>query len=166
MTSERLYGLLKFLDSLDQQLNLQGLLQNVRDTLNQLVGSPAQPHLQNNLANALNSFTTATARMAEAISPSQLAAIQEMGGGEFFASDIASTINESIQTHAMTPSVARDFVVDLAARRAEFLTTIRNAYQSLQKLGVKEASLPPGAADIAFRIPREMFDNELRAFAK
>lgn len=166
MTAEQLYGLLQFIDSLDNRLNLQGLLQSVRDTLNQLVGSPAQPHLQNNLATALNSFTTATAQMARAVSPSHLAAIQEMGGGEFFAFDIASKINESIQTHAMTPAVARDFVTDLTARRAEFLATIRNVYQSLQKLGIKEATLAPGAADVAFHIPREIFDNELGAFAK
>jgi hypothetical protein len=66
----------------------------------------------------------------------------------------------------MTPSVAKDFVQELASKRAAFLATVRSARQSLEKLGIKESGLQPGSADVAFLIPREIFDNRLGAFAK
>jgi|SRR5690348_9095489 len=166
MTPQQLYGLLSHVDSLDQHLSVQAALQSIRDALNNLVSSPAQPNYQTSLASALDAFTAASIKMADSISPFQFAAIQEMGGGEYFAPDIAQKIKDSVQQNAMTPSVARDFVSNLTTRRAEFLATVRSAHQSLEKLGIKAISLQPGAADVAFIIPREMFDNELRSFAK
>lgn len=71
-----------------------------------------------------------------------------------------------VQKNAMTPSVARDFVQDIAKRRTEFLNTIHKAIQSLGHLGVEESTLEGGEADVAFLIPREMYDNKLGAFAK
>jgi hypothetical protein len=166
MTSQRLYGTLDLLDSLDRNLGLQSSLEAIRDALNNLVNQPAQPSYQTNLANALSSFTAAVGKMAASIGPSQAAAIQEMGGAEFFDPAMAHKVTTSIQTNAMTPSVARDFVQDLAVRRSTFLATVRNARQSLEKLRVADSGLKPGEADVAFLIPWEIFDSELRLFAK
>lgn len=89
-----------------------------------------------------------------------------MGGGEFFDPLIADKVTNSIQTNAMTPSVARDFVQDLANKRAAFLSTVRGAKQNLEKLGIRESGLTPGSADLAFLIPRDIFQNHLGEFAK
>jgi len=59
------------------------------------------------------------------LSASERAAIAEIGGGEFFDPDLAEKVKASIAANAMTPSVARDFVLDVATRRAEFLRTIK-----------------------------------------
>jgi hypothetical protein len=166
MTSQRLYGILKLVDSLDQKLGLQTHLEAIRDALSQLVNSPAQPNLQSALASALSAFGGAVVKMAESLNPSQVAAIAEMGGTEFFDPGLAEKVITSIQTNAMTPSVARGFVQDVATRRAAFLATVRSARQALEELGITESDLKPGAADVAFLIPREIFDNELGPFAK
>jgi hypothetical protein len=89
-----------------------------------------------------------------------------MGGGEFFDPSIAEKIRTSVQTNAMTPSVARDFVQNLATQRAEFLSTVRSAADNLAKLKITASVLEPGSADLAFLIPRDIFDNELALFAK
>jgi hypothetical protein len=166
MTSQRLYGIIKYLDSLDQKLALQTTLETIKDTLGNLVSSPGQPQYQNTLATALSSFRTAVAGMAGSISPSQAAIIKDIGGAEFFDPELADKVMNSIQTNAMTPSVARDFVQDIATRRATFLTNVRSARQSLEKLGITEADLKPGTADVSFLIPRKIFDNELALFAR
>lgn len=166
MTSEKLYALLKHLDALDSKTNLQTALEGVRDNLNSLVSAPAQPHHQQNLASALTTLNTASEALRGAITPSQAAAIKQMGGDDFFEPSIAGTVRGWVQANAMTPSVARDAVRDFAARRDGFLDTIRNTYQNLEKLGVKESGLAPGGADVAFLIPRPIFDNELGSFAK
>jgi len=165
MTAQKLYEILKFLDALDRNLELQTKLENVRNTLNAVASQPAQPANQSALAGALSGFEQAAAQLAT-ITPSQYAVVEGMGGGEFFDPSIAAKVTTSIQTNAMTPSVAREFVQQLAARRAEFLSTVRSAKENLEKLKISASALKLGSADLAFLIPREIFDNELVQFAK
>ena len=166
MTSQKLYGILKFLDELDRKLDLQTKLEAVTNALSNLVSQPAQPQHQSALATALAAFEQAAAQLREKITPSQYALVNAMGGEEFFDPSIAEKIKASVQMNAMTPSVARDFVQDLVTRRADFLATIRSVRQNLEKLKITASALEPGSADIAFLIPRDIFDNELGRFAK
>ncbi len=166
MTTQRLFGILKLIDSLDRDLRLQLSLEQIRDALNNIVSAPAQPQHQSALASALTSFTDAAAKMARSISPSDASAIEQMGGAEFFDPAIAEKVTSSIQTNAMTPSVARDFVQRVVTGRATFLGTVKAALQSLEKLGITDSAVKPGTAEVAFLIPRDLFDNELHAFAK
>jgi len=161
MTSEKLYGILKFLDTLDSKLGLQSSLEAIDAALTNLASAPSQPQHQNSLAAALTSFESAVSQMKKAISPSQLAAIKAMDGEEFFDPTLFEKVKNSVQMNAMTPAVARDFVQDLATRRANFLTTVRDASRTLGALNVQESALQAGSADIAFLIPRDIFENQL-----
>jgi hypothetical protein len=165
-TAEQLYGTLKFIDSLDAKLGLQKTLESIGEALTNLVGSPANPTYQSTLASALASFETAASKLAESITPSQFAAVKEMGGDAFFDPLIAEKVKSSVQLNAMTPSVAKDFVQDLASKRSTFLTTVRGARQNLEKLGIRESGIKADSADIAFLIPRTIFDNRLGPLAK
>jgi len=166
MTSQRLYSILKLIDSLDRELSLQSTLDQIKETLGNLVSSPAQPTYQATLAAAIASFTEAVKKMAESITPSQAEAVHEIGGAEFFDPSMAGKITDSIQSNAMTPSVPRDLVQDFATRRATFLTTVRSARQALEKLQITDSGTVVGPADVAFLIPREIFENQLGLFAK
>jgi hypothetical protein len=165
MTSETLYGILQFLDTLDNKLKLQTSLEAIASSLDNLVSAPAQPQYQSDLASGLTSFESAASRMAASMSPSQLAAVEAMGGEEFFDPSLFDKVKNSVQMNAMTPAVARDFVKDLAKRRATFLATVRSVRKGLESLGVQESGLQPGSADMAFLIPRGMFENQLGPFA-
>jgi hypothetical protein len=166
MTSEKLYGILKFIDGLDRKLELQKSLEQVGEALTSLTSQPANPQHQSSLVAALAKLQASVATMSISITPSQFSAIKAMGGEEFFDPGIFDKIKSSVQLNAMTPSVARDFVVELASRRSSFLSTIRSAKQALEGLNVKEAELGAGKADVAFLIPRDIFENKLGPFAK
>jgi hypothetical protein len=166
MTSERLYNILKLADSLDQNLGVQSKLEAVVNALQNVASQPSQPQYQTTLSSALKSFLEAVTQMPPAIDPSQAAAIREMGGEDFFEPSLGEKVDKEIQIRAMTPAVARDFVQDLASRRAAFLETVRNAKRSLEKLRIKESTLEPGTADVAFLIPRDLFNNQLGSFAR
>jgi hypothetical protein len=166
MTSQKLYEILKFIDALDKKLQLQTRLEAVKSSLANLVSQPAQPQYQSALATALAAFEQSAAQLRASITPSQAAVIETMGGAEFFDPSIAEKVKTSVQMNAMTPSVARDFVQELAGRRAEFLSTVRLAEENLEKLKITASTLKPGSADLAFLIPRAIFDNELARFAK
>ncbi len=166
MTAPKLYATLKFLESLDSKLRLQTSLETIKDSLVALVNAPAQPPQQTALANAKATFESAAAKLKDSITPTQASMIAEMGGAEFFDAAIADKVKASIESNAMTPSVARDFVQDLVNKRSAFLTVVKSTAQGLGRLNVRESGLAPGAADLAFLIPRDLFENHLEAFAK
>lgn len=166
MTSQKLYEILKSLDELDKKLGLQAKLEAVSTALTNLVSQPAQPQFQSALASALTALDQAAERLAESIAPSQDTVIDAMGGGEFFDPAIAEKVKASVQMNAMTPSVASEYVQQLTKLRGEFLSTVRNARLSLEKLGITGTKLEPGSADLAFLIPRTIFGNELGQFSK
>jgi len=166
MTSQKLYATLKFLEALDSKHGLQKSLEAIVQALTNLVSSPAQPQYQSTLASALSSFETAASKLGESITPSQYSAIKDMGGEEFFDPLIADKVKVSVQTNAMTPSVAKDFVQQLSSKRSTFLSTVREARQNLETLGIREAEMEADSADIAFLIPRDIFDNQLGSLAK
>jgi hypothetical protein len=166
MTAQKLYGTLKFIDELDTKLRLQTFLEAIRDSLSNLASAPTQPQHQNALADAISQFTTAAAKLGASITPSQAGVIAELGGAEFFDPSIAEKVKASISANPMTPSVVRDFVQDIATRRAAFLANVKSTLQGLQKLNVSEPVLQPGSSDLAFLIPRDLFQNQLGEFAK
>jgi hypothetical protein len=166
MTVESFYETLKSAVEIDVRLRLQASLEAIRDTLNNLVTSPAHPEQQSNLASALKNFTTAAEELGKTLTPSQIASLADAGGAEYFDPSIADKVKTSVSTNAMTPSVARDYVQDLANRRARYLTTVEQTLSGLDKLGVSGQELAPGDSDMAFIVPPDLFDNQVASFAK
>lgn len=166
MTIEKFYEALLFASNLDKNLDLQRSLEAIRDNLNNLVATPASPQHQASLATAMESFSRAALSMREKCTPAALASIAEMGGAEFFEPKIAERVRAWIAENAMTPSVARDFVADLATRRAKFLGVVRSTIDGLQGLGVRTEGVRSGVADASFMIPRSLFQNQIGPLAK
>jgi hypothetical protein len=165
MTSEKLYGILQFLDRLDTDLQIQRNLEEVSTNLSDLADSPAVTQYQTQLADAVKALETAAPKLQAGVLPSQVETIKAMGGDDFFDVAMIDKVKEAVQKNAMTIAVARDQVKELVTNRAAFLKTVRSAKQSLEKLNVRDVVLKAGSADLAFLIPREIFKNELGAFA-
>jgi hypothetical protein len=166
MTAQKLLGVLKLIEACESKFGLQRNLDAINGALGNLASSPAQPQIQSTLATALAAFSAGCDNLRTSLSPSEAAAIGEIGGAEFFDPAMAEKVATSVEKNAMTPTVARDFVQDFVTRRSAFLATVRGAVQSLEKLGVKESALKAGSADVVFLIPRDIFQNDLGAFSK
>lgn len=167
MTIEKLYEILTKLVSVDTKLKLQTSLEQIRDSLANLAGQPAATQHQANLGTALAAFTTGAKRLEENITPSEWAAIEELDATEFYDPSIADKVRTSVERNAMTPAVARDYVQDIATRRATFIQTVKETIQGLKNLGVPQAekkAAPP--AEAAFSVPRTIFHEQLGAFAR
>ena len=121
MTAQKLLELLKFLDELDKKLRLQPNLETVKQSLDNLVGSPASPPHQAALASALENLSNSAMALGELLTPSRAAATKEIGSKEFIDPGVADRVKDSVQNNAMTPSVAKDFVERLVNARAAFL---------------------------------------------
>src|SRR6266700_3208185 len=131
MTTGKLYALLSLLEAVEKKLKLQGTLESIREALNNLTSSPATPQFQSALASALAALEAAAPKLLDAITPSQAADIKAMGGAEFFDPGISEKVKNAVQTNAMTPAVARDYVQKLTAKRAGFLETVQSAIRNL-----------------------------------
>jgi len=104
--------------------------------------------------------------MRGSLTPALSTSISEIGGEEFFDPTLAINVQASISANAMTPSVARDFVQDVVTRRTAFIATVKQTLSGLKELGVTNSNLQPGSADLAFLIPRDLFENQVGALAK
>ena len=164
MNVDTFYDTLEFLDELDTDLTLQRSLDAIAANLTNLVNSPAQPATQSALSNSLIAFSTGVDQLAQLMSPSRMTDVIELQGADFFDPSLADLIRTSVSSNALTPSVTRDFVVDLATRRTAYLRTVRQTLEGLTKLGVTGNVVRPGSADLAFSIPKEIFSGTLSDF--
>jgi hypothetical protein len=166
MTTGKLYAILTFLEKLEQELEIQSTLNSIATSLTNLTNSPAQPQYQSALGNELGALEGSAPQLREKITPSLAAEIKALGGEEFFDFSIAEKVKNQVQINAMTPAVARDYVKKLTSERAGFLQTVRNTILNLENLNLDQSLLKPGAADLAFLIPRDIFDNQIGPLAK
>src|ERR1035437_8909182 len=167
MTSQKLFEALQLMVDLDAKLKLQTSLDQIKDNLASLAGQPGQTQFQTALTSALLAFTNGAHQFQNEITPSQFGTIAGLGGAEFFDPSIADKIEDKIEHNAMTPTVARDFVLDIAKRRTAFLQTVNTTLDGLKQLlptKEPEAEFAPGEA--AFIIPRDLFHNLLGDFVK
>lgn len=168
MTADKLIEILSKMVRLDQELQIQSSLSQIRDALTNLTSSPGAAQQQNILATAMATFSNGAHQLRDQINPSECAAIDELGGSEFFDPGIADKVRDSVERNAMTPSVARDFVQDVASRRETFMERVRSSLDGLKMLlsGSASSRKTIGPGEAAFVIPREIFKNELGSFAK
>jgi hypothetical protein len=166
MTADKLLQTLKEIVNLDSSLNLQPTVEQIRDALVTLTGSPASAPHQTQLGNALQALQNASDSLRSTLTPSQIDAIASLGGDEFFAPGIAQQVKGVISANAMTPSVAKDFVQSLATRRSEFLKTVQSTLAGLEGLLAHRNERPRLPADISFLVPRQLFGNRLDEFTK
>jgi predicted transcriptional regulator len=166
MNAQKLFELISFFEDLDKSLGVQANLEQVKEALTNLTNSPANPPFQATLASTLQNFESVASKLRSRISPAQMSAITEMGGEDFFDPNIGEKVRDVIQRSAMTPSVARDFVQNLANKRATFLGILSSTRTSLRQLNVGAPQKKLDSSDISFLIPRSIFQNRLEVFAK
>jgi len=70
-------------------------------------------------------------------------------------------IKQSISNNPMTPAVVHKHIQQLLKDRDQYLELLRSSNRDLEGLGIGAETLAPGTAEIGFRIPRELFDDNL-----
>lgn len=166
MNVERFRAMLDLMTDLNRTLKIQTSVDQIRDSLANITGSPAQPSFQTALATALESLTEASEKLGKQVTPEQFALINELGGSSYFDPNLAKNLKAEIAANAMTPSIPRDSVQTYSTKRAEYVKTIENTLAGLRDLGIEGEELQAGTADVSFAIPYEIFDSELGRFAK
>jgi hypothetical protein len=71
-----------------------------------------------------------------------------------------------MQSNAMTPNVVFNQANQLASQRVAYLEQVARTGTGLDALNIKIRTLQPGEAEIAFLLPRELFNNRLDGLVK
>lgn len=165
MNTERLLQLADLLVQANTAHNIQGVLDDLRNQLDQLAANPGQPAYHTSVFNALNALTDNVRAFEEKLTPADLEAIGEMSALPYFSSSLPLGIQSLMASAGVVPGVVRDRVVQLQAERVEFLSRLEELRRSLRALGVAGLPQPPGV-EAGFHIPRALFNNTLDGLGK
>jgi hypothetical protein len=161
MDASRLRETLDLLLHREAEVNMQGRLTDLVNSLSQLVSNPQQPQFQTSVSAALDQLRSANAAMRVGFEPSQVETLEQIGARPFFLDDLPEEIATLVQLNPMSPAVVHQRVNQIVADRQAYLTTISELRDRLQLVGVFASKLQPGDAEVGFRIPRELFDDNL-----
>jgi hypothetical protein len=129
--------------------------------LTNLASNPAEPSYQLELRNAVDALKATLEQTDLERDPSYISYGSLIGADRFFSTSLLGQIVQAIGENGITPAVARDRVHAIYNDRQSFVHRLVMLVDALSGLGIGPDNLPAGESQIGFRVPREMFDNEL-----
>jgi uncharacterized protein YdhG (YjbR/CyaY superfamily) len=164
MDTNRLASIVERMIEEDVELKIQSKIQSLLDALNGLAANPQDPGTQLGTKNAQDALENAVAKLGFEADPTYASYVRALSGEKFFSSDLTSEVVDIIAANAMTPAVARDSINTLVAERREYVGHLSSFSNAAIGLGIDSEDLEEGQSQIGFRIPREIFSNELKGW--
>lgn len=161
MNTARLKGLIEELLRAEEELKVQQLLTKLANALVNLAGNPQDSNMQVEVSNRLHGLGNVIDKLRGKWEPAQLEDLRSIGALTFFGDELFRDLQKSIAENYMTPAVAQKQAQQLLKDRSQYLELIKSTDNDLNALGIGSDPLDEGTAEIGFRIPRELFDNEL-----
>ncbi len=164
MDTGRLVAIVDRLIAEDDQLGIQAQLQGVLNSLVNLTANPADPGTQLNAKNAFDTLKAAVSRVSYENDPTFGTYVHALNGTKFFSLSLVTEISQAMANNSMTPAGARDLVQKLFSERQAFLEFLRTFKTAAHGLNLSADEIKEGESQIGFRIPREIFRNELKGW--
>ena len=135
--------------------------------LNGLTGDPGDEGLQQNVQSAKQElFGSLESLREKRWTAGFRQAVIDLGGGIIVSEDIASKIDISFRTEAMTPVIVRELVDNLRSDIDQFVTKMRALRDAFEALQIGEKELGPAEVELGVLVPRHHVENHLDKFAK
>jgi prefoldin subunit 5 len=160
MDAARLLSTAQALVADESRLDIANKIQTVINSLSNMSSQPGQPAYQIQLREALSTLLNITDFKMTA-NPVFASYAAEIDAEEFFGPAMIENIARIIDENAMTPAAAQQQIQELASRRAQYVQGLYQLVNSLTQVHIKPEKLEPGESQIGFRIPRDIFGNEL-----
>lgn len=156
----RLRKVVKLLVQENEELGIEAKLNSLVSSLNNLVSSPGEPAYQQAVSSEVRELSLALARTQYENDPTFRPYVDEIAGNVFFSKDLTSALAKVIQENPTTPAVAQAEINQISSNRSALVARLRQMNTTMNELGLGEEELDPGTAQIGFRIPRGIFDNQ------
>jgi hypothetical protein len=149
MDASELKTLLRRLSADGASFKIPEKLTALVEAFQNLMGSPTEPTYQIAVSEALAGLKKAFVAMESWYDPTLTKQIDQIGASPYFSSRFYREIDESIAQNTMTPAVTQQLISERADQYTKYVALITRVH-----LGM-------GQLEIGFRIPREIFSNEL-----
>lgn len=164
MDVSRLSETLSWLRSDEENHKLQSKLSAVRDSLQNLVGSPGESSYQVQLSRSLDELESALDTISSDYAPADRERIIEIGGEPFFTKNMVGRIRAEIAANPMTPATVLADVEDILKTRKEYIDKVSSTESGVDFFIPFSRHLPQGKSDIGFELPRGLFNNDFPLF--
>lgn len=164
MDAAVLRGLLEKVLRYEKEFKVQLYLEQARDAISNMAGAPQEPTYQTAFAEALHSLRSSVENFSSALSPPEWDRLGEINCREEFSSDLISRIDESIIENPATPAVVRDLLTEMVDDRNREIDNLSRLLKSLIYYGFFDHLNKSENAQVGFKIPREIFDNNFSSF--
>lgn len=160
MNVGRMMEFARQLVELDTRNKIQKRLNNIANRVQEIVNAPQEVAHQSNALTAVAELKAGLVSLNSEMSDSLRDFLVETGGDVFFFEEMADTIDQQIRSSGITAAVAKSFVDQLNSRRNKYIESLKAAESTLRSLKFQEYPIPPGQAEVSFRIPRRLIDNK------
>lgn len=146
----------------DSKLGIQPHLNNLRNTLQNLQGNPADPNLQISAKSQVDTLLQSSKTFKFERDPIFATYVKAIKGDRYFSRKMADEIIEILETNGMTPAVANQHLTSLYNDRDNYVAQLTALSGACSALSVGKANITEGESQIGFRIPRDIFHNEFK----
>ena len=127
MNAERLHAICLSLQREINQIAIQNKLQQVVESLQQIVNQPQQPQPQQQLSNILSELHNELLdSLSDTFSPAWRQALEEIGGKDLLGVELSERIKEIIERNQITPSAAKQEIQEIKQSFDQFKSGIDN----------------------------------------
>lgn len=165
MNVGRMMEFARLLLEVDGRFKIQKRLSNISARLQEIINAPQEAQHQTNMLSSVSELRQALEGLRPELNPPLLEFLDETGGQAYFTISMAEEIADQVRSSGITPTVAKTFVDRLNSRRGQYLENLKAAGTNLKALNFHEYSIAPGDAEIGFKIPRSLFENNLDGLA-
>nr|WP_315384182.1 hypothetical protein [uncultured Sphingomonas sp.] len=144
----------------ETRLNVSQAITAVINALSDMGSQPNEPSHQVRLQESMLALRGIT-EFSVNRDPVFAAYAAEIGGAYFFGPELIKSIDRIIKDGAMTPAAARLQIQDILAARYEYINDLNQLISAMGRVNISPERLEPGEAQVGFRVPRALFDNEL-----
>jgi len=110
----------------------------------------------------LKLLTEQVNRFAARYDSAQSKTLETIGAHKFFSKHLIETIQKAFNDNAMTPAVVQRLVNELSSQRQTYIQDLESITKNFAAIGIEADNLKAGEAEIGFKIPRELFHDELK----
>jgi len=167
MNAERLHAIANSIREDLQATQSVKLLEQLTAMLQNQIANPAEPSYQKQVGELRKRLIEALRNApSNGFPPTWKQALEDLGVESRFGSALADQVEEIFSRNQITPTVARDELVQIHKQIKDFEDTIAQVRKALANLKIGTEDLPPGLAELGLLIPRDFVNNKLDQFAK
>jgi flavin-binding protein dodecin len=167
VNAERLHAVVNAIEDEMSAVKMVGLLQQLRDSLQQLGSEPGQPSHQQSASDArtqLNEVLSTAPSNEWAASDHE--ALEELGVDDLVGQPLLDQIEEILSRNDMTPSAAATELDPIVQRVEQLQSAVTNLRNGLSFFAIGAEELAPGEFEIGFVIPRRAVKEDVELLGK